>query len=159
MNVRVDFLPSPVAFCTSASTDKQEQAVPSPTCTIPGEQHQYKISNLALQVNMLRDKIVELSRELADLRRRSKSCSGSLAPFPTDLHETVPSNNLISATADTPAFGGKAEGQGDWDGARASGGGSGELGTQAGPQGEQAFTAWQGLNLSEHTESPNWNVP
>lgn len=52
---------------------------------------------------MLRDKIVELSRELADLRSQNKSCSETFGPSPLESTHSCSPGYSIKATSD-PSF-------------------------------------------------------
>lgn len=104
---------------------------------------------------MLRDKIVELSRELADLSRRSKSCSGALPASPGDLTDVHSPDYVISATADVATFeyGEVLSRQ------RAPCTGASDLGILAGTQRERIFPGLQGANMTENTGSQPWDVP
>lgn len=102
---------------------------------------------------MLRDKIVELSRELADLRSHSKTHKDSLPASPSEPPDSLTPDFKIGAASNRSHPQGGSGGQPDWPpwSTAAAGCGSRELGVRASLPGEQLL-AFQDLSLNEQAD-------
>lgn len=104
---------------------------------------------------MLRDKIGELSRELADLRRRSKSCSGEPLSSSPEAQDTDDIDYMIPATINVPQLVNNATDQGHWM-PSASNGASGELKVHPEFSGLELTSSLGDVDLTQSVDPSSW---